>query len=110
MHSLHLNDGSCHVKQPHPPSMPNKKFYPTPLASRMSSFIGIVVNLWECLVDIGECVRIHKRKEEDSKAQASKAKQKPSQAKQAKDQMISYLAMKSLIQFLPLVTGNVTLV
>jgi len=56
-------------------------------------------------------LRIHKRKEEDSKAQASKqskAKQKPT--KQAKDQMISYLAMKSLIQFLPLVTGNVTLV
>jgi hypothetical protein len=55
-------------------------------------------------------LRIHKRKEEDSKAQASKAKQNPSQAKQAKDQMISYLAMKSLIQFLPFVTGNVTLV
>jgi hypothetical protein len=47
----------------------------------MSSFIGIVVNLWECLVDIGECVRIHKRKEEDSKAQASKAKAKQSKAK-----------------------------
>jgi hypothetical protein len=87
MHSLHLNDGSCHVKQPHPPSMPNKKLYPTPLASRMSSFIRIVVNLWECLADIGECVRIHKRKEEDSKAQASKAKQKPSQAKPNKQRI-----------------------
>jgi hypothetical protein len=53
----------------------------------MSSFIRIVVNLWECLVDIGECVRIHKRKEEDSKAQASKAKQKPSQAKPNKQRI-----------------------
>ncbi len=93
MHSLHLNDGSCHVKQPHLPSMPNKKLYPTPLASRMSSFIGIVVNLWECLVDIGECVRIHKRKEEDSKAQASKAKQskakaKPSQTSKGSDDLL----------------------
>jgi hypothetical protein len=79
----------------------------------MSSFIRIVVNLWECLADIGECVRIHKRKEEDSKAQASKAKQKPSQAKPNQTSKGSddlYLAMKSLIQFLPLVTGNVTLV
>jgi hypothetical protein len=39
-----------------------------------------------------------------------KSKQSKAKAKQAKDQLISYLAMKSLIQFLPLVTGNVTLV
>jgi hypothetical protein len=51
-----------------------------------------------------------KRRRFKGTSKQSKAKAKPSQAKQAKDQMISYLTMKSLIQFLPLVTGNVTLV
>ncbi len=80
MCSLHLNNGSCHVKQPHPPSMPNKKLYPTPLASRMSSFIGIVVYLWECQVDVGECWEFTKEKKKiqrHKQAKQSKIQAKP---------------------------------